>query len=53
MFKASKVDAVKRGSEPFRRMRGLAMRFTGILRGKNPDTLDEWIDEAIDIELPH
>ena len=53
MFKASKVDAVKWGSEPFRRMRGLAMRFTGILRGKNPDTLDEWIDEAIDIELPH
>lgn len=38
-------------SEPFRKMRGLAIRFNGILRGKNPDALDEWIDDAIDTEL--
>src|SRR5690554_6198230 len=32
-------------------MRALAIRFNGILRGKNPDVLDEWIDDAIDTEL--
>lgn len=48
---ARKVDALKQGSEPFRKMRGLAMRFNGILRGRNPSVLDEWIDDAIDTGL--
>lgn len=46
-----KVDALKQGSEAFRKMRALAMRFNGILRGRNPDALDEWIDDAIETEL--
>lgn len=48
---ARKVDALKQGSEAFRKMRGLAMRFTGILRSRNPEALDEWIDDAIDTGL--
>lgn len=48
---ARKIDALKRGSDAFRIMRALAMRFNGILRSKNPDALDEWIDDAIDTEL--
>jgi transposase len=32
-------------------MRGLAMRFNGILRSRCSEALDEWIDEAIDTEL--
>lgn len=32
-------------------IRGLAMRFNGILRGRNSKALDEWIDDAIDTEL--
>lgn len=32
-------------------MRGLAMGFNGILRSRNSEALDEWIDDAIDIEL--
>ena len=48
---ARKVEALKRGSEAFRKMRALAMRFNGLLRSRNPDALDEWIDDAIDTEL--
>ncbi len=32
-------------------MRALAMRFSGILRSRNPEALDLWIDEAIDTQL--
>jgi hypothetical protein len=32
-------------------MRGLAMRFNGILRSRSSEALDEWIDDAIDTEL--
>lgn len=32
-------------------MRGLAMRFNGIMRCRNSEALDEWIDDAIDTEL--
>lgn len=32
-------------------MRGLAMRFNGLLRSRNSDALDEWIDDAIETEL--
>ena len=46
-----KVEALKQGSEAFREMRALAMRFNGLLRSRNPDALDEWIDHAIDTEL--
>ncbi|GAA4161598.1 hypothetical protein GCM10023069_08630 [Shinella granuli] len=42
---------MKQGSEPFRKMRGLAMRFNGLLRSRNPNALDKWIDDAIDTEL--
>jgi transposase len=48
---ARRVDALKQGSEAFRVMRGLAMRFSGILRSRNPDALDKWIDDAIETEL--
>jgi transposase len=48
---ARKVDALKQGSEAFRKMRGLAMRFSGILRSRNPEALDEWIDDAIETGL--
>jgi len=46
-----KVSALKQGSRVFAIMRGLAMRFNGILRSRSPDALDEWIDDAIDTEL--
>ncbi|CAN7726668.1 MULTISPECIES: ISL3 family transposase [Ensifer] len=48
---ARKVNALKQGSRAFAIMRGLAMRFNGILRSRSPDALDEWIDDAIDTEL--
>lgn len=48
---ARKVAALKKGSDAFCKMRGLAMRFNGILRSRNPDALDEWIDDAIETEL--
>lgn len=48
---ARKVNALKQGSRVFAIMRGLAMRFNGILRSRSPDALDEWIDDAIDTEL--
>ena len=48
---ARKVDALKQGSDAFAKMRRLAMRFNGILRSKRSETLDPWIDDAIDSEL--
>ncbi|WP_446686530.1 ISL3 family transposase [Phyllobacterium trifolii] len=48
---ARKVDALKKGSEPFAKMRSLAMRFSGILRSRNASALDEWIDDAIETNL--
>jgi hypothetical protein len=48
---ARKVDALEQSSEAFRTMRALAMRLRGILRSRNPEVLDEWIDDAIDSEL--
>ena len=44
---ARKVDALKAGSPDFATMRSLAMRFNGILRGREADPLPAWIDEAI------
>ncbi len=35
----------------FTSMRGLAMRFNGILRSRRSQALNEWIDDAIDTEL--
>lgn len=32
-------------------MRKLAMGFRGLLRGKNPESLEQWIDDAIETEL--
>ncbi|MDX0432827.1 ISL3 family transposase [Sinorhizobium medicae] len=48
---AGKVNALKQGSTVFAIMRGLAMRFNGILRSRSSEALDEWIDDAIDTEL--
>jgi|GEM_PF-7028080 len=48
---ARKVNALKDGSRAFAIMRGLAMRFNGILRSTSSRALDEWIDDAIDTEL--
>lgn len=48
---ARKVNALKQGSTVFAIMRGLAMRFNGILRSRSSEALDEWIDDAIDTEL--
>ncbi|TDQ18052.1 hypothetical protein DEV91_12665 [Phyllobacterium brassicacearum] len=48
---ARKVDALKKGSEAFAKMRTLAMRFSGILRSRNASALDEWIDNAIETNL--
>jgi len=42
---------LKQGSTVFTTMRGLALRFNGILRSRNSKALDEWIDDAIDTEL--
>lgn len=48
---ARKVDALKRGSPAFARMRSLAMRFNGLLSGCQPEPLEAWIDDAIDSDL--
>lgn len=48
---ARKVEALKQGSEAFTKMRALAMRFFGIVRSKNSDKLEQWIDDAIETEL--
>lgn len=48
---AGKVNALKQGSTVFAIMRGLAMRFNGIVRSRSSEALDEWIDDAIDTEL--
>jgi len=46
-----KVDALKAGSPAFATTRVLAMRFKGILRGRQADPLDRWIDDASDTNL--
>ncbi len=48
---ARKVDALNEGSDAFAKMRRLAMRFNGILRGRNSEASNAWIDDAIDSEL--
>lgn len=48
---AGKVDALKRESHAFAAMRGLAMRFRALLRARQPQALDAWIDDAIDTDL--
>lgn len=48
---ARRVEALKNGSVPFSTMRGLAMRFNGILRSSNPCLVEDWIDDAIDTDL--
>lgn len=46
-----KVDELKEGSHAFAKMRSLALRFSGILRCGRPETLDAWIEDAIDSNL--
>lgn len=48
---ARKVDALKEGCPAFATMRHLAMRFGGLMRGKDPGALEQWIDDAIDTDL--
>ena len=43
---AVKVAALKEASPSFVIMRRLAMRFRGILRGNDPDKLNQWLDDA-------
>ncbi len=43
---AAKVAALKNASLEFVTMRGLAMRFRGILRSKNAKRLDGWLNDA-------
>ena len=43
---ARAVDALKTSSTDFSVMRAFAMRFRGILRGRNGTKLDPWLDEA-------
>lgn len=48
---ARKVDALKAGSPAFATMRSLAMRFNGILRGRQADPLPAWTCDAIETDL--
>jgi transposase len=43
---AVKVAALKSASPDFVAMRGLAMRFRGVLRSKDVKRLDKWLDDA-------
>ena len=43
---AAKIDALKSASPEFTTMRGLAMRFRGVFRGKDTDKLDVWLNDA-------
>ena len=44
---AEKVDILKQALPVFARMRSLAMRFRGLLRGNDPGALDDWIRDAM------
>jgi transposase len=48
---ARKVDTLKAGSPAFTTMRSLAMRFNGIMRGRQAGPLPAWIDDAIETGL--
>ena len=41
------VDVLKAGSAEFTTMRGLAMRFAGLLRGRDIAKLDVWLGDAL------
>jgi hypothetical protein len=43
---AAKVDQLKEISSDFATMRQLAMRFRGLLKGSDPEPLDQWLREA-------
>jgi hypothetical protein len=43
---AAKVGRLKEISSEFATMRQLAMRFSGLLKGSNPEPLDGWLSEA-------
>jgi hypothetical protein len=44
---AEKVDILKQALPVFACMRSLAMRFRALLRGSDPDVLDDWIRDAM------
>jgi hypothetical protein len=46
-----KVDALEAGFPAFATMRCLAIRFNGILRGREADPLPAWIDDTIEADL--
>jgi Transposase len=43
-----KVDILEQALPVFACKRSLAMRFRGLLRGSDPDALDDWIRDAVD-----
>jgi transposase len=47
LHQAEKVDVLKKALPIFACMRSLAMRFRGLLRGNDPDVLDDWIRDAM------
>ena len=47
-----KVDQLKEISRDFATMRQLAMRFRGLLKGSDPEPLDEWLREAANSGIP-
>jgi transposase len=44
---SEKVDVLKQALPIFACMRSLAMRFRGLLRGNDPNVLDDWIRDAM------
>jgi hypothetical protein len=44
---AEKVDILKQALPVFACMRSLAMRFRALLRGSDPDVLDDWIRDTM------
>jgi transposase len=43
---SARITQLKQASPSFTTMRRLAMRFRGILRGNDPERLDDWMNEA-------
>ena len=43
---AENVAKLSSSAPGFATMRKLAMRFRGILKGRNPDKLDAWLEDA-------
>lgn len=51
-YQIRKVEPLKEGSSAFATMQALTTRFNIILRGRQADPLQAWIDDTIDADLP-